>query len=482
MLEKTHAYQYYLRNWQLFLFSYFVPILLFIPFLILAGKNDGRMFFVLASLASTVCSTAFFLASSQREFMARYFTFLLPNFRRGMVRQHFTAAIILALADLVLVLTLPGFAGMSPVRFQLAASIAALMFGLYGLTALLVFHFPWSTYLPFNSIPVIFLSTQIWGHTPSATLAPILNQPLVWGGLAMVVGWWLHARLSHPGLHRRCAEEPYLSIGDIRNQARIEQFKQARGRHKTARSAGTRPGGNLIRTTREWSARQWAIGRRSRALVGEALTVLMSMSIPRRRTWVLFHFLFVPTAVIGFGYYEGYQLQCQDGDMYGWFSGMIFMYSLWPMQGFHHLKSRPQGMLRARRDQHGAAWLGMGMFLVWGLLASAFIMGLFMVGNVVLPDLPWHNGVQLDFTVPPMHLVLMPLLYLPVVMIVFFRWRMCGTPMVLQQTGTLTFFIFNGLLISEYGPAIWVAMGLAAVAWMIVPWVWRWRVFRSDLA
>lgn len=483
MFEKIKASHLYISNWQLLLFSYSVPILLFIPFLILAGREEGgNVFILLISLASLVCATAFFLGSSQREFMARSFTFMLPHFRQGMVRQHFIGAGLTSFLCLILILAIPGFHDLGRTPLSLAWAGAAFMFSLYGLTVLIVFHFPFATWLPLNSFWIIFAMTQLWGDTPPANLGRILDLPLVWTGLAVAVGWWMQSRLSRPGLHRRCAEEPYISAVDVKSQAKIEKFKQARRRHKQDAVAVTRPGQALIQSCREWSARQWALGRRSRGLVGEAVTTLLLTAIPRRLPWVLLHGLLLPAMVTFLGYLEGYLMVHKDGDMAGWIPGMVYMYAYWSAQAFHHLKNRPLGLLRSRRDQHRAGWLGMLVLLGWCLGASLAIRGMFELGATFLPTVATSDGDPIPFLAPSNHLVLLPLFYLPVQVAIFIRWPMKGSAMVLQQAGTMTFFLFNGLLLWGNTQVVSLAVGLAVLAWLTLAWVWHWRVQRSDLA
>lgn len=481
MNRPTRVSDLYVRNWQLLLFSYFVPVLMLIPFSIAAGRGrEGSLFLVLLGMVCLVCATAFYLASVQQEFLSRAFTFLLPGIRRGMLRQHIVAAAALALVAIALVLTLPGFDGLGLPRLGLAWSTACLMATIYGLILLLVFHFPFSSWLPFQATWMVLVAIKLWVRTPPETLGGLLNHPAIWTAAALLTGWLVHNRLTRPALHRRLVEQPFISLADLKSQAKIEQFKQARSRHKNQLDSGRRPGGGLIRHCLENANRSLARGHRSRALVWEAGAVTLATSLPRRRGWLAALCLFLPALVVWLGYFDSHNQARGSGDLKGWFPGFAFMSGYLFVLVFHHLKTRPLGLLRGRGDLHRAGWLGVLLTLATTLAISGVVWLLFAAGHRWLPPVTFF-GWDLAFLMPPGYLPFLPLFSLPVQLLVHIRWRMKGSIMVLQQTGTLAFFLCHGLLLSGDGVARWVAVGLAAVSWLALPFVWRWRVFKTDL-
>jgi len=482
MSRRVKISSLYLRNRPLLGLSFFVPALLAIPFFILAGRGaDANLFLQILSLGSLACGTAFFLASSQREMMARAFTFLLPGFRRGMLGQHLWAVALLALLTVILALVLPSFAMLPTAPAPLATSLVGYMVVLYALTVLLVFHFPYSTWLPFNAVWVVWLATMFWGKTSPATLARLLDQPLIWGAVAVGCGWWALDRLARPGLHRRCVEQPYLPVAHMKNPARIEKFKQARNRSGKAENSERRPGVKLMGKVRAWAVAQHARGHRSRGLLGEAIGLFLLTSIPRRPARGLLLLLGVPLMVVILGYYESYNAALADPVLPGYFGGFPFMWVYWTVQGFHSLKNRPLGLLHARQDQLRAGWLGALSVLAVCLAGSGAIWLMNLAADAWLPTLQVGSR-YLEFVMPRAYLPWLPLTYVPVTLLVFSRWSMKGSAMVLQHTGSISFFFFHLMLLLGTDAVRGAAIGIAVGLWLVWPWVWRWRVYRTDLA
>jgi hypothetical protein len=77
--------------------------------------------------------------------------------------------------------------------------------------------------------------------------------------------------------------------------------------------------------------------------------------------------------------------------------------------------------------------------------------------------------------------VVLSFFYLPAQLLVGTLWRMQGSAMVIQQTGTFAFFLVPAMLLWGNGPVRMLALGLALGLWVGFAVAWRWRVYRSDL-
>lgn len=472
----------YLRNRLLLLLCFIVPLLL-APFLVIATHNRrGDMFLTLLFMLTVSGALAFFLATVQREMLSRAFTFLLPGLRRGLLRQHFTAAALLGAVAFGTVLLTPAFASSGAPLVSLAWSVACLMVTAFGLTLLTVFLVPYSSWLPFNVTWLLFVVIKLWVRTPPEALAGRLDHPVLWTALALLLGALVHNRLGRPALQRRLIEEPFISLVDLKNPARIEQFKQARNQHKGRLETGSRPGAGLIGRAREKTALATARSQTARALVWGGVQALLLTSIPRRRPWSALLVLLAPVMVVYTGYWDGRMAtRPADLDMVGWFPGFAFMLCFLPALAFHYLKTRPLGLLRSRRDLQRAGWFTIRLITALTMAGSGLVWLLFLVGSRVLPDITL-NGCTFGFRMPDTITAWLPLFILPGQLLIYLVWRMKGSVMVLQQAGTLMFFLFHGL--TQFGDQdVRLAAGaLAAACWLALPFVWRWRVFKTDLA
>lgn len=471
----------YFRHWQLFLWSFFAPVTVCLPMIIAAAKT-GEMHLGLTLLAvfGLVCGTGFFLASAQQELMCRSFSFLLPGLRNGMSLVHLTAGLILFTLVLLSVLLLPPFAQTSNATISVAWATASLMALCYGLTVLFVFSTPYSSWAPLNVLFLLFLIIKFLTKPDPEQILSFLDHPLILTPLTIGVAWLVHARLKSPALHRRLIEQPYISIADLKNQAKIQEFKQARIRHKDEIEDECRPGIDLIRSVTARAHQSMMRGPRSRALSLEALATGLMTSIPRRKFWVLLLVLFLPVMVIYTAYLDGYfAAKPGDNDLLGWFPGFAFMIMYFPALLFHYVKTRPLGLLRGRSDMYQAGFHSVAMTLLWALLGSALVWGLFQVSAWWLPEVTFRN-CQVQTLMPPAHAPFLPLFFLPWALLIHTLWRQKSTIMVLQQSSTLLFFVFHGLLLFGGKTLLWPTIGLAAAAWLAWPFVWHWRVFKTD--
>jgi hypothetical protein len=473
----------YLRNWKLLLFSFFAPILITVPLILsTAVKGEVYLGFVILATLGLVGGLAFFLATAQQELMSRAFTFLLPDLRQGMSRQLALGGLVLFILVLVSVLLTPAYHTYAGSLGSLAWSTAAFMLAVYGLVLLLVFASVFSSWLPFNVLWATFFVIRFFIRTPDATYFRFLDHPEIWTPLALVTAWLVHRRLNGSGLHRRLIEEPYISIVDLKDQAKIEQFKQARHRHKGHLEGEGRPGHQILNSLVAYIAQANARGRRALAATWEAHAVFLMTSIPRNRWRLGLLILFLPAMVVFTGYADGYsQARMEDTDLIGWYPGFVFMLMCLPALIFHYVKTRPVGLLRSRNDTCRAGYLAMALTVGLSLAGSAVAVSLFQIGEMLLPAFTYKNCL-INFGGPLGITPFLPLFFLPYQMLIHTLWRQKGSIMVLQQSGTLLFFLFHGLL-TMGGPTLLMPTAAAALlGWLLLPFAWHWRTRRSDLA
>lgn len=473
----------YFRNWKLLLFSFFAPVLITVPLVLgTAVKGEVYLGFVLLATLGLVGGSAFFLASAQQEMMSRAFTFLLPHLRQGMERLLALAGLVLFVLVLASVFLTPAYHTYAGSLGSLAWSTAAFMLAIYGLVLLLVFASVFSSWLPFNVLWATFFVIRFFIRTPDATYFRFLDHPEIWTPLAVLVAWMVHRRLNGSGLHRRLIEEPYISIVDLKDQAKIEQFKQARQRNKGHLEGESRPGHQILASVIAYVALANTRGRRALAATWEAYAVLLLTSIPRNRWRLGLLILTVPALVVFTGYGEGYQqARMEDTGLVGWFPGFVFMLMYFPALTFHYVKTRPVGLLRSRGDTYRAGYLTMALTVGLSLAGSAFAVGLFQLGESFLPAFTYKNCL-IHFGGPLGITPFLPLFFIPYQLLIHTLWRQKGSLMVLQQSGTLLFFLFHGLL-TMGGPTFLTPTAAAAIlGWLALPFAWHWRAKRSDLA
>jgi hypothetical protein len=473
----------YLRNWKLLLFSFFAPVLITVPLILgTAVKGEVYLGFLILATLGLVGGLAFFLASAQQELMSRAFTFLLPDLRQGMSRLLGLGGLALFIVVLASVFLTPAYHTYAGSLASLAWSTASLMLAVYGLVLLLVFASVYSSWLPFNVLWATFFVIRFFIRTPDATYFRFLDHPELWTPLAVLVAWMVHRRLNGSGLHRRLIEEPYISIVDLKDQAKIEHFKQARHRHKGQLEGESRPGHQILTSLVAYVAQANARGRRALAATWEAHAVFLMTSIPRNRWRLGLLILFLPAMVVFTGYADGYsQARMEDTDLIGWYPGFVFMLMYFPALIFHYVKTRPVGLLRSRGVTYRAGYLAMALTVGLSLAGSAVAVGLFQIGEMLLPAFTYKNCL-INFGGPQGPTPFLPLFCLPYQMLIHTLWRQRGSIMVLQQSGTLLFFLFHGVL-TMGGPTLLLPVAAAALlGWLALPLAWHWRTRRSDLA
>ena len=158
---------------------------------------------------------------------------------------------------------------------------------------------------------------------------------------------------------------------------------------------------------------------------------------------------------------------------------IMMAYSL--TQTFHYIKTRPLGLLRSRHDMYRAGWQTMGIISLQTAVFSAVVWAMFMVASLVAPEFTAF-GKDLAYNLPRIHSPFLPIFSIPIQLLIYILWPMRGSQMVLQQTGTLTFFALHGLLnFGGYDLMLLPVIALVILTSIAVIFAWHWRVWKTDL-
>lgn len=481
-MSKMSITQYYFKNKKAVAYTFLLPLPLFF-LIIYRDFNMINLALQVIMMGAFVSAMALFMATSQREFMARSFTFTLPGFRKGLFQQHVVTMGLCTFLISLVVLMQTAFGGIPEAGGARIVGAIGMCATLYALTALLVFQSPYASLLLQTVLSmVLFPATVILGRKIGHSGAvQFLEHPFIWLGGAAVMWWVLGWRLTRPGLHRHWTQEPFLSIGDIGNQQKFQAFKYARSRTPSRGSDDSRWGLGLIQWASAKSRDLRLARKNSRALVFEAVAIFLATTLPRSK----FRFALTATlfslAVPIVGYLDGIHVaRGEETGMPGWFAvfGFFGMVSLTTV--FHHVVCSPAGLLSSRADRLRAGWIVAGALLLVLPAGSSIIWGMFKLGVEFLPV--WHrNGCDVAFALPPAHLVVLPLFYLPAQLLVGVLWPKRSALLVYQHSGHLTIFLFHGLLL--YGDDLMkgITTGVAILLWLLAAVVWRWRVNQSAL-
>ena len=476
--------RFYLRNKALLFWSFFMPVFLLLP-LTIWMHNQGEktepasMLLVLAF----AMSTAFFLSSSQQEMMSKAFSYLLPDLRPNMVRDQILTGLSVAVLTVVAGLVVPGLVTVIQGSVALGWSLVCLVLIVYALTVVVVLHFTYASWLPFQFIWVFAVGMKFLMWLPPQKLQLLLAQTGLLTAAAAVTVFLVWQQLRSRTLHRQVAQRPYISLADLKNTQRIEEFKRARNAHKVDKDEGLRPFNGLL----QWGNRRVAASRErddgAGALVWEAICLGLSKSILRSRWRIAAGVTIVTAALVLLGYFDSRAtLNNESGLGSGWFSGLIFMSTTGVSMMAYHLRMRTMGRLFARRDVLRAGMTGAVVIVAAGLAGCLAFFGLGHLLAAVLPKITL--GWDVYFMVgPPWYLLGVPLFFVPVQLLALTLWRNPGPCSVLQQSGTLAFFFYHGALnMGGTGPMLLPAAVVVPVLWVALYFAWRWRVLKKDQA
>jgi hypothetical protein len=482
MNTAVRQYRLHLRNWQLLLISFLYPGLVLAAALFGLHETGQANQMTLMVLIVTVSSTAFFLASAQKEMLHRSATFLLPGFRRCVLQNQAATGLVVGASTFLLSYLFPMTHGLQANNLVHAWSFAFLAVGLFAVVLFLVFRFPYSSFLPFVAFWLVFLFIKVWIGIPGERIAAILSHGVLISAATGLILYLVGRDMMRVGLHRKLIEQPYISIVDLKNPAKTEQFKQAMAQRKNRTQSCRRPWAHWISGAAEYAGRARAAGQDVKAGVWEAIAHVLVTSIPRSRVWLTLVVLSLPLMILAMGIYDTKVSARSDLVMTGWFPGLVFGLSYAPSLLFFPIKSRPLGQLRSRVVLEKTGYLGTLVILATGISGAVVTWFLFKFTHLVLPklalgDLVLHSGM------PRLHTLFLPLMVTPVVLLVTTLWRNKGTMMVPQQTGTLTFFLVHGLFhLLGSDMVLWPVVGTTTILWLVLPFVWHWRVWKTDLA
>ncbi len=482
MSTASNQIRVYLQHRRLMFWSFLLPIFGLVPLAIWAHvQGESAAPASLLALFGLTMSVAFFLASVQQEMLSKAFCFLTPGLAGGMVRNQVLTGIAVAVVTFAASFLVPGLAAIIQGSVALGWSLAILTVMAYTLTLLVVFQFAYASWLPFQVVWGFFLIAKplmrVWPEQLQALLSQTTLLSVV-AALSIYLAWQqMHSR----ALRRKLAQRPYISLADLRNTDRMDEFKRARNLHKVQKDEGVRPLDGLLQGLKRRAVSSRETGDRAQALVAEAAYLTLATAIPRA-WWKLATMLGVFVAAMAlFGYFDSRVVTRGDSTLNGWFTGMLFMGTTGVSMVAYHLRVRTMGRLFARRDMLRAGWLGAGVMLAAGLVGSLLLFGLGHVMAAVLPRLTF--GWDVYYMIGPRWYLLGNALFLvPVQLLVFVLWRKPGSQMVLQQTGTLAFMLYHAVFNWAGPDLILVPAALVTGAlWLILAWAWRWRVWRKDM-
>ncbi len=473
----------HLRHRGLVFWSFFLPVILLLPMTVFAHiVGNGASGLTLVTLLSLAMSAAFFLSSAQREMLSKGLCFLMPGLRGGMMRNQVTMGAGVAVAGLVAAFLVPGLSVVVQGSLAMAWSVACVMVFVYALTLIVVFLFNYSSWLPFQMIWIFSFGVKPMLHLPPEQIGSLLSQPTLVSFAAVVMVFLFWQQIRNKATQRKLAQQPYLSIADLRDPKRLENYKRARDQHKVQKVGGIRPLYGLMQTANRQAAAMRNAGHGARALVWEAVSLSLTSMVPTNRLWFAALLLFFPAFLIFLSYFDSRASLRTDSSLDGWFSGLTFTVLI-GVAGLmaYHLRVWTLGRIFGRRDMLRAGWLGAGVMLVVALVVTALLYGLGHLLAGIMP--PITLGDRTYFMLGPRaYLLGAPLFILPVQMFVFILWRKPGSAMVLQQSGTLSFFAYHAAFNMGGVAAVWLPAALVtATLWLTLPWIWRWRVLRTDL-
>ena len=483
MKQMALHFRLYLKNWQLLLFAFFPGVALTVPALLtLHYRSEPNLMLTLLGTAGIAGGAAFFLGTAQQEMLSRSFTFLLPGLRGNMVRQNLVAVALLAVLVVVSVLVFPIYRIAGHALAVLALCTAGLAVLTYSLILLVLLVSPFSAFFWFQAFWFGFFLIRFLLKIDPAAAVAFLDKPFLWLPLAVAACSAAMARLGGANLHRRLVERPFFSIVDMKNTRKMEAYKHARRKHKNALEKEGRPWGAVIRACLDRAAQSAARTRHVSALLWESWAAMLMVSIPRRRLWHMGLVLMILTFIVWLGYWDAWIARDpEDQGLVGWFPGLVFMAAFFSLPGFHFIKTRPLGLLHCRPAMFRAGLLSAALTLVQTLALAGLLYGVFVLGRLFLPAVEWR-GCLLEFRLPAWHTPLLPFFFLPAQFLVHTLWPVRGSMQVMGQAGTISFFVFHALLTFGQGALLgWVVLA-AALLWMALVPVWRWRVMRTDLA
>ena len=472
---------YFQHRWLVF-WSFFVPVLFLIPPSVFSHVQDrGAPAMTMFTMIMLVTSAAFFLASVQQELLNKALCFLMPGLRKGMLNNQLLTGATIFILSLAVAFLVPGIVTIIQGSGAMALSLASLMLIVYALTLLVVFQFPYASWLPFQIIWMLAVGLKYILDVSPELIRVLLNQTSLLAFAAALVTYLAWQQMRSQAMHRKLAQRPYISIADLRNTDRMDEFKRARNLHKTEKIEATRPLDGLLQTLKRMVAECRVKGHRVRALVWEAIYLSLASAIPRVWWRLLLFLAFFPIGMAVLGYVDSRQLQTRADPMVGWFTGLVFtgLVSTMGMLAYH-LRVRTMGRMTSRREMLQAGWLGTGVMLCWGLMTT---LALFAMGHLFASALPSLTIGDLTYTMvaPRNYLLGLALFILPVQLLVFILWRKPGSQMVLQQSGTLAFFAYHAAFNMGGPDLVLLPIALVTAAmWLVLPWTWRWRVLQKD--
>ena len=89
-----------------------------------------------------------------------------------------------------------------------AWSFGCLAASLFALVLLLVFRFPYSSWLPFNAIWFMFLVMRFWVHLPGEAVTRVLDQSALITAATGLIVYLVIRNMSSPNLHRSSSHGP----------------------------------------------------------------------------------------------------------------------------------------------------------------------------------------------------------------------------------------------------------------------------------
>ncbi len=431
-------------------------------------------------LVALVCSTAFFLASVQRELVHHSTLFLLPAFKNGIKFNQVLVGAIVGLLVFLTIFFVPQIFSQTTSSLVNAWSASSIAVGLYSLVLLATLGFSYAHYLPNLGIFIGFISFRNLMEVSDKTVVAVLdNGLLITAGCAAVV-FVIFRILSQKSFLRYLLVKPYMSASDIYNPVKIEEFKQEMVQGKTSRNEGQRPLGFILSNIAEWVGRYRVDGKIARAIVLQGVYCFLATTVPRSKIRFILFVSVLPLGALilgiaGFG-------QHTDGELNNWFPSLLFQGCYLSALVFFYIRNNPLGRLASRRSRERAGYLCAAFSVMVGLFGNGLIWMLFEFYQAVLNG-QVVAGHILNIEMPNIYVIFLPLMVVPVVLVVTILRANQRATLASEQAGMFGFFLYMGLVVlAPLKVALGVIAGVSLLFWIVFPVLWRRLVRRMDLA
>ncbi len=480
-----NAVNYHLRlfpkNWKLGLMVMTITTLFLLPPVLVADHWQGNTWwFIMAALPLVGISLGYFITETQKEMMSRGTGFLLPNFQHSVLSTQMSMMLVIGIITFLLALFLPALAPVTTGNLLNSLTLGFVVMASFAITSLVDFLFKYSAWLTAKVMLPYFFFIQLGKKADPQTYSHWLgHHGLVLIGSALIIGLTIRILMAL-NLPRRLAEQPYISTMDLYQPAKIQVFKNSHAVHAQIKSQGDRPLKNTMDLCLEKASRERYAGRESWAIFWETLHLSLATTVPRTGAGLWGIAIFIVLFILTIGYADSLHVSKCNEEMYGWYSSFPFMFTIFPFIAFHHLATRPFGLLRDRlaTEKTGYYFAGWAVIIVAAL--SLLTLGLLHLMGAIMPEYETPRMLWAYYPPTRPHIPFLPLLIMPVSLLISLLWSRISFQNLVGGVSMQVFLLFNALLCMEgYGWPLMVVLGLSTASWIALPYAWRRRIRRE---